>query len=58
MDKEDVVIHTMEYYSAIQKQGNNASGFNMHGSRHYNAKGSKSEKDKYHMISLICEIKL
>ena len=29
---------------------------NMDGSRRYNAKQTKSEKDKYHMISLICGI--
>ena len=28
----------------------------MDGSRGYYAKWNKSEKDKYHMISLICEI--
>ena len=28
----------------------------MDGTRVYYAKGSKSEEDKYHMISLICEV--
>ena len=28
----------------------------MDGSRDYHTKWSKSEKDKYHMISLICKI--
>ena len=45
----------MEYYSAVKKkERNNAICINMDGSRDYHTKGSKSEQDKYHMISLIC----
>ena len=45
----------MEYYSAI-KEWNNAICSNMDGSRDDHNKWSKSEKDKYPMISLICGI--
>jgi len=44
--------HTMEYYSAI-KGLNNAICSRMDESRDYH---TKSEKDKYYMISLICGI--
>ena len=50
MDKVDVV-HTMDYFSAIK---NNATCSNMNGLRDDHTKWSKSEKDKYQMISLIC----
>ena len=54
LDKEDVVyIYTMEYYSAIKKEWNNAICSNMDESRDYHTKWSKPDKDKYHMISLI-----
>ena len=46
MDKEDVQ-YTMEYYSAIKKQWNNAICSNMDGPRDYHTKWSTSEKDKY-----------
>ena len=65
MDKEGVVYvcmcvcvcvciytHTMEYYSAI-KELSNAICSRMDESRDYH---TKSEKDKYYMISLICGI--
>ena len=54
MDKEDIVyVYTMEYYSAIKKW-NNATWSNMDGPRDYHTKWiSQTEKDKYHMISLI-----
>ena len=38
------------------KEWNNAIGSNMDWPRDYHTKWSKSEKDKYHMISLICGI--
>ena len=47
-------IYTMRYYLAIKK--NLAPCNNMDGSREYHAKRSKSEKDKHHMIELICGI--
>ena len=43
----------MEYYSAIKKEWNNAICSNMDGPRDY---FTKSDKDKYHMILLICGI--
>ena len=47
-------IYTMEYYSAILK---NAICSNMDGSRNCHTEWSKTdEKDKYHMILLICGI--
>ena len=46
-------IYTMEYYSAIKKEWNNAICSNMDGPRDYHTKRSKSDKDKYHMISPI-----
>ena len=58
MDKEDVVyIYTMEYYSAIKK--NERMSF---AARRMDLEiiilrdVSHKEKDKYHMISLICGI--
>ena len=48
-------IYTMEYYSAIKKEWNNAMCSNMDGPRDYHTKRSKSERDKY-MLSLICGI--
>ena len=39
-----------------RKEWNNAICSNMDGPRDYHAKWSKSEKEKYHMISLICGI--
>ena len=41
-----VYIHTMEYYSAIKKEWNNAISSNMDGPRDYHIKWSKPEKDK------------
>ena len=49
MGTEDVVIYTMEFYSAIKKEGNICN--NMDGPRDYH---SKLVKDKHHMISLTC----
>ena len=50
-------IHTMEYYSAIKK--NEITPFAatwMHLEMIILSKVSQTEKDKYHMISLICGI--
>ena len=43
-------IYMMEYYSAIKKEWNNDTCSNMNGPRDFHM---KSDKDKYHMISLI-----
>ena len=52
--KKMCYVYTMEYYSAIKKEWNNAICSNMDGPRDYHTKWSKSDKDKYHMVSLIC----
>ena len=57
LDKEYVVIHVMEYYSAIKK--NKIMPFAatwMDLEIVILREVSQTEKDKYHMISLICEI--
>ena len=46
----------MEYNSAIKKEQNNAFCSNMDGPRDCHTGCSKSDKDKYHMILLICGI--
>ena len=46
----------MEYYLAIKKEGNPDICDNMDELRGYCARWNKLEKDKYHMISLICGI--
>ena len=46
----------MEYYPAIKKEWNNAICSNMDGPTEYHTMWSKSDKDKYHMISLIRRI--
>ena len=48
--------YTMEYYSAIKKEWNNAICSNMDGSRDCHTEWGKTDKDKYRMISLICGI--
>ena len=50
------LVHTMEYYLAIKMEWNNAICNNMDESGDYHTKCSKSDKDKSHMISLICGI--
>ena len=56
MNKEDVVhIHNGILFSH-KKEWNNAICSNMDGPKDYHTKWSKSEKDKYHVISLICGI--
>ena len=52
MDKEDVVHIYNGIVLGHKKEGNNAICSNMDGPRDYHTKQSKSEKDKYHMISL------
>ena len=47
-------IYIMKYYSAIKK--NEMMPFATDGPRDYQTKWSKSEKDKYGMISVICGI--
>ena len=58
MDKEDVVyIYTMEYYSANKKNEILAfvtTRMELEGIMLYEI--GQSEKDKYHMTSLICGI--
>ena len=49
-------MYTVEYYPAIKKEWNNAFCSNVDGPRDYHTKWSKSDKDKYHMILLICGI--
>ena len=51
--KRILYIYTMEYYLAIKNQ-NNATCSYMDGPRDGVTGLSTSEKDKYHMISLIC----
>ena len=46
MDKENVYIYTMQYYSAIKKKWNNAICSNMDGTRDYHTKWSKSERER------------
>ena len=47
MDKEDIYIYTMEYYSAIKKEWNNAICSNMDEPRDYHTKCSKSDIEKH-----------
>ena len=56
MDKEDVGHKYNEILLSYNKEQNNAIYSKMDASRDYHTKWSKSEKDKYHMVSLICEI--
>ena len=65
MDKEDVVhthtdtdtyTHTMEYYSAIKKEILSFAMMWLELEGIMLSEMSQSEKDNYHMISLICGI--
>ena len=56
MDKEDVGYTHSGILLSPKKEWNNAICSNMDGPKEYNIKWSKSDKDKYHMISLICRI--
>ena len=49
--------YTMEYYSAIKKNQNNAICSNISGTRDYHTKWSKSEKQISHDIAYICNLK-
>ena len=48
--------HTMKYYSVIRKEEIFAICSNINGLGEYYVKWNKSGKDKYFMLSLICEI--
>ena len=55
MDKEDVLyVYKGILVSQKKKEWNNVICNNMDGCRDYHFKWSKSEKNKYHMISFIC----
>ena len=54
MDKEDVHIYTTEYYSAIKK--NEIMPFAATQMDLEIIILSQTERDKYHMISLICGV--
>ena len=49
-------MYTMGYYSAIKKEWNNVICSNIDETRDCHNEWSKSDKDKYNMLSLICEI--
>ena len=54
-NKEDMVIYTMEYYSAMKKNEIMAFAATwMDLEIVILSEVSQTEKDKYHMISLIC----
>ena len=55
MDKDVVHIYNGRALSH-KEEWNNAIRHNMNGPRGYHTKGSKTEKEKYHMILLICGI--
>ena len=57
-DSIDVVyVYTMGYYSAIKKEWNNAICSNMDEPRNYHTKWSKLDKDKYHVITYMWNLK-
>ena len=56
MDKEDVVHINNGIFLSHKREWNNAICSNMCGSTDDPTKQSKSNKDKCHMIPLICEI--
>ena len=56
MDKEDVVHMHNGTLLSHKKERKNAICSNMDGPRDYHTKWSKSDKDKYHMTSLISGI--
>ena len=53
--KKKWYVHTTEYYSAIKKERNNAICINVDDIEIIIlSEVSHTEKDKYHMLSLIC----
>ena len=57
-DSIDVVyVYTMGYYLAIKKEWNNAICSNMDEPRNYHTKWSKLDKDKYHVITYMWNLK-
>ena len=56
MDKEDAVCIYNGILLSHKKEWNPDTCNNMDGFRGYYAKWNKSEKNEYHMISLICGI--
>ena len=54
--KEDVVHVYNGILLSHEKEQNNAICSNMDGPRDYQTQWSKSEKDKYNMISFICRV--
>ena len=57
MDKEVVIyIYIMEYYSAIKKNEMPFAAMGMDLEVIILSEVSQTEKDKYHMISLVCRI--
>ena len=56
MDKEEVVHIYNGILLSHKKEQNNAICRGVGGPTDYHTKWSKSEKDKYHMVSLICGI--
>ena len=56
VDEENVVYLYNELLLSHEKEWNNALCSSMNGPRDYHTEGSKSEKGKYHMISLTCGI--
>ena len=56
MNKEDVVYIHNGILLSHKKEWNNDICSNVDGLRDYHTKRSKSDKDKYYMISLICGI--
>ena len=55
-DKEDVVYLYSGIVLSHKKEWNNVIWTDMDRPRDYRAKWSKSEKDKYHVISLMCGV--
>ena len=54
--KEDVVHINSGILLRHKKEGNNSICSKMDGPRDYHTKWSESDKDKYHMMLLICGI--
>ena len=56
MDKEDVVHIYNRILLSHKKEWNNDTFSNMEATRGHHTKWSKSERDRYHMVSVICGI--